>query len=193
MGFYGYGVKPKGWAMTNNWYTNICIGSPGIYILKCIEYWVKPKQVIGIAKGKNPKLDCLSFLVELSWSNACATGWAVGQYEYIRIIFQKRNLRIIIRRFCVLFQRRSKARMPLCLNSKSISPLTQWQRSSSVKFLYFGFGSIQSILNKISDLLNVLQFCFFWSPLVRRHLFWPPSMVYISVIITHLIQQTQSC
>ena len=27
---------------------------------------------------------------------------------------------------------------------------------------------------------------FIWSPLVRRHLFWPPSMVYISVIITHL-------
>ena len=28
---------------------------------------------------------------------------------------------------------------------------------------------------------------FFWSPLVRRHLFWPPSMVYISIIITHIL------
>ena len=28
---------------------------------------------------------------------------------------------------------------------------------------------------------------FIWSPLVRWYLFWPPSMVYISVIITQLV------
>ena len=27
-----------------------------------------------------------------------------------------------------------------------------------------------------------------WSSLVKRHLFWPHSMVYISVIITHILQ-----
>ena len=32
---------------------------------------------------------------------------------------------------------------------------------------------------------NTWQSLFFWSPLVRRHLFWPLSIVYISVIITH--------
>ena len=31
---------------------------------------------------------------------------------------------------------------------------------------------------------------FFWSPLVRRHLFWPPYMVYISVISTHILHIT---
>ena len=35
-----------------------------------------------------------------------------------------------------------------------------------------------------------LDSCFFWSPLVRRHLFWPPSMVYNSIIIKHILHIT---
>ena len=34
------------------------------------------------------------------------------------------------------------------------------------------------------------NFFFIWSPLVRRLLFWPPSMVYISVVITHILHIT---
>ena len=33
---------------------------------------------------------------------------------------------------------------------------------------------------------------FFWSSFVRRHLFWPPSMINISVIITHILHY-KSC
>ena len=42
------------------------------------------------------------------------------------------------------------------------------------------------------DLNTEIVFFLIWSPLVRRHLFWPPSMVYISVIITH-ITHYKSC
>ena len=35
-----------------------------------------------------------------------------------------------------------------------------------------------------------LIFFLIWSPLVKRLLFWPPSMVYISVFITHILHIT---
>ena len=67
--------------------------------------------------------------------------------------------------------------MPTCLD---LSPEKIW---------IFPDLNFRKLL-KTFPLKWIIFFSKIWSPLVRRLPFWPPSMVYISVIITHILHIT---
>ena len=81
------------------------------------------------------------------------------------------------------------------LQNWSLGAGGHWEdgRSISVtKTVYPIQNSCQWLIYKAKKINSTEDF-FFWSPLVRRLLFWPPSMVYISVIITHILHITNLC
>ena len=53
-----------------------------------------------------------------------------------------------------------------------------------------GYTVLILVLSSVSSIFLFVIYFLIWSTLVRRNLFWPPSLVYISVILTHILHIT---